>query len=118
MSEEEPSLRRVEELLREACEDVESARVRIEVISRDADGAVKRLEEGLKRRDMSVVDRAVEDLMLLLKYTEAYIYRYVLDASIKISKAGLMVIALREKLEKKAEEKPGAKPAPPPGTPS
>ena len=105
MSEEEPSLGRVEELLREAYEDIEDARVRIGIISKDIEDAVNRLKEGLKDKDKRMVEKAIDDLTLLVKYTNTYTYNYALDAGIKISKAGLMVTALREKLEKKAGEK-------------
>jgi hypothetical protein len=105
MGEEEPSLERAEALLREAVEDIEAAGLRVSAVVKDAEDAVRRLREGLRERDAHVVEKAVEDIELLAKYAGSYIHHYILNAEVKLSKAGLIVAALREKLEKRAEER-------------
>jgi ribosome recycling factor len=89
MSEEKPKLEDVEELLKEAYERVEGARMRISAVVIDMNEAIERLEEGLKQNDKHMVNSAVEELKTLVKYLDRTIYGNVLGAVVKVSEAGL-----------------------------
>ena len=100
MSEEPPSLERIAELVRETCERVEEARVRLGVLVKDLAAAIERLVEGLKQGDKHTVDAAIDELKLHVKYLDRVIYSYILAAVVKASKADLKLAELREEVGK------------------
>jgi hypothetical protein len=89
MSEKRPGLEDVDALLREAHEKIEEVRVRVALLVKDMSATIERLEEGLKQGDKNMVDSAVDELKMLVKYLDRVVYSHVLSAVVKVSEAGL-----------------------------